>query len=64
LSDSESWTWAVTELATMAALVVILVDFTRSPGFSAGAVYAVLAYVYDYLEGLEHVPTLMNNLCG
>jgi ABC-type multidrug transport system fused ATPase/permease subunit len=62
LSDTESWTWAVTELATMAALVVILMDFTRSPNFTAGAVYAVLAYVYDYLEGLNDVPTVVNNL--
>lgn len=62
LSDSESRTWAVTELATIAALVVILIDFTGSPGFSAGAIYAVLAYVYDYLEGLDHAPTLVNNL--
>lgn len=62
LSDSESWTWAVTELATIVALVVILIDFTRSPGFTAGALYAVVAYVYDYLDGLDHAPTLVNNL--
>ncbi|MCP9773914.1 hypothetical protein KBY66_15080 [Synechococcus sp. Tobar12-5m-g] len=62
LSDSESWTWSVTELATIVALVVILIDFTRSPGFSAGAIYAVLAYVFDYLEGLDHAPTLVNNV--
>jgi len=62
MSDSESWTWAVTELATIVALVVILVDFTQSPAFSAGAIYAVLAYVYDYLDGLDHAPTLVNNL--
>lgn len=62
LSDSESWTWAVTELATIAALVVIMADFTRSPGVTAGAIFAVLSYVYDYLEGLDHAPTLVNNL--
>jgi ABC-type multidrug transport system fused ATPase/permease subunit len=62
LSDAESWTWALTELATICALVLILIDFTQSPGFSAGAIYAVLAYVYDYLEGLNHVPTTVNNL--
>ena len=62
LSDAESWTWGATELATMGALVVILIDFTQSPNFSAGAIYAVLAYVYDYLEGLNQVPTLVNNL--
>ncbi len=62
LSDSESWTWTVTELATIVALVVLLIDFTRSPAFSAGAIYAVLAYVFDYLEGLDHAPTLVNNV--
>jgi protein-S-isoprenylcysteine O-methyltransferase Ste14 len=62
MSDAESWTWALVELCTVAALVFILIDFTRSPEFTAGAIYAVLAYVYDYLEGLNHVPTLVNNL--
>lgn len=62
LSDAESWTWALTELCTVGALIFILIDFTQSPTFTAGAIYAVLAYVYDYLEGLNHVPTLVNNL--
>jgi len=62
LSDDESWTWGVTELATIAALIFILIDFTQSPNFTAGAIYAVLAYVYDYLEGLNQVPTVVNNL--
>jgi ABC-type multidrug transport system fused ATPase/permease subunit len=62
LSDAESWTWGVTELATIAALVYILIDFTQSPAFTAGAIYAVLAYVYDYLEGLNQVPTVVNNI--
>ncbi len=62
LSDTESWTWSVTELVTIVALIFILIDFTQSPQFSAGAIYAVLAYVYDYLEGLNQVPTVVNNL--
>ncbi len=62
LSDSESWTWTVTELATIVALVFILIDFTHSPTFSAGAIYAVLAYVFDYLEGLDNAPALVNNV--
>ena len=52
----------MTELATIVALVLILVDFTQSPAFTAGAIYAVLAYIYGYLEGLNEVPTLVNNL--
>jgi ABC-type multidrug transport system fused ATPase/permease subunit len=62
LSDTESWTWGITELATIVALVLILVDFTQSPAFTAGAIYAVLAYIYDYLEGLNQVPTVVNNV--
>ncbi|MEB3320923.1 MAG: ABC transporter six-transmembrane domain-containing protein [Cyanobium sp.] len=62
LSDSESWTWTVTELATIVALVLLLIDFTRSASFSAGAIYAVLAYVFDYLEGLDSAPALVNNV--
>lgn len=62
LSDTESWTWGITELATIVALVLILVDFAQSPAFTAGAIYAVLAYIYDYLEGLNQVPTVVNNL--
>lgn len=62
LSDTEAWTWSVTELATIVALVLILIDFTQSPKFTAGAVYAVLAYVYDYLEGLNQVPSVVNNV--
>ena len=62
LSDAESWTWGLTELATIAALVAILVDFTQSPAFTAGAIYAVLAYIYDYLEGLNQVPTVVNSV--
>ena len=62
LSDAESLTWGVTELATIAALVFILIDFTQSPAFTAGAIYAVLAYIYDYLEGMNQVPMVVNNI--
>ena len=49
-------------IATIVALVLILVDFTQSPSFTAGAIYAVLAYIYDYLEGLNQVPAVVNNV--
>ena len=29
--------------------------------FSAGAIYAVLAYVFDYLQGLDHAPAVVNS---
>ncbi len=62
LSGCESWTWTVRELATIATLVVIWIDFTRSPAFSTGAIHAVLADVLDDLEGLDNAPALVNKL--
>ena len=62
LSDTESWTWGATELATIGALILILIEFTQSPAFTAGVIYAVLAYIYEYLEGLNQVPTVVNNI--
>jgi ABC-type multidrug transport system fused ATPase/permease subunit len=62
LSDAESWTWATTEVATIIALIFVLIDFTQSPGFTAGSIYAILAYVYDYLGGLDDIPNVVNNL--
>jgi hypothetical protein len=65
LSDSESWTWTVTELATVLALKFILIDFTHSPAFCAGAIYAVPAYVVlDYLEGLDKARALYGTSPG
>lgn len=63
LSDAELWTWATIEIAILIALVVVLIDFTQSPGFTAGSIYAI-AYVYDYLEGLDDVPNMVNNLAN
>ena len=64
LSDAQSTTWFLTEAATIVALVFILVDFTAGAAgaVTAGAIYAVIAYTYDYLEGLDDVPHVVNNL--
>lgn len=62
LSDAESLTWAITEIATIVALIFILIDFTQSPRFTPGNIYAILAYVYDYLGGLNDIPNVVNNL--
>lgn len=54
----------MTEAATIIALAAILIDFT-APGagvVSAGAIYALIAYTYDYLQGLDDVPNVVNNL--
>jgi ABC-type multidrug transport system fused ATPase/permease subunit len=61
LSDAQNLTWVVTELATIVALVCMLWDFTHSPAFSAGAAYAMLAYMRDYVDGLNDAPYVVNS---
>jgi ABC-type multidrug transport system fused ATPase/permease subunit len=64
LSDAQSLTWFTIEAATIFALAAILVDFTMGGGaaVTAGAIYAVIAYTYNYLEGLDDIPFVINNL--
>jgi len=64
LSDAQSVTWFVIEMATIFALAAMLIDFT-APGtaaVTAGSIYAVIAYTFDYLEGLEDTPYVINGL--
>ncbi|GGX17327.1 ABC transporter six-transmembrane domain-containing protein [Undibacterium macrobrachii] len=61
LSDAQNLTWVVTELATIVVLICMLWNFTHSPLFSAGAAYAMLAYMRDYVDGLNDVPYVVNS---
>lgn len=64
LSDAQSLTWFTIELATIFALAAILIDFTApgSGAVTAGSIYAVIAYTYNYLEGLDDIPFVINSL--
>jgi hypothetical protein len=62
LSDAEAWAWSGAELCMLAALVAVLIVFTDSGAASAGAIYAVVAYQIDLIEGLSDVPTVVSNL--
>ncbi len=62
LSDAEAWTWSAAELCMLAALVAVLFVFTDSGVASAGAIYAVVAYQIDLIEGLNDMPMVVNNL--
>lgn len=62
LSDAEATTWLVTEVTTIIALIFILVHYTRGGDASAGSIYAIIAYTYDYLDGLIDVPVVVNNI--
>jgi ABC-type multidrug transport system fused ATPase/permease subunit len=62
LSDAEAWTWSGAELCMLAALVAVLFLLTESAVASAGAIYAVVAYQVELIEGVNDVPMVVNNL--
>lgn len=62
LSDAENTAWVFTELATLLAVLFILLNFFGADNATAGTIFAILSYSYDYLEGLDGVPHLINQL--
>lgn len=49
------------QVVTVIGSLVLLFTYDIEAGFSAGAIDSVLAFVFDYLEGLDHAPTLVNS---
>ena len=59
LSNAEATSWSLVELFSIAAVVLVLLRMTSLPGIQAGALYAMLAYVWRVLERLDQAPTLV-----
>ncbi len=51
-----------TEFATLLAVLFILLNFLGTHNASAGTIFAILSYAYDYLDGLDGVPQLINQV--
>ena len=62
LSDAENTAWVFTEFATLLAVLFILLNFLGAHNASAGTIFAILSYAYDYLDGLDGVPQLINQV--
>ena len=59
LSNAEATSWSLAELFSITAVVLVLLRMTSLPGIQAGALYAMLAYVWRVLERLDQAPTLV-----
>jgi hypothetical protein len=63
ISDEEAKTWGAIELVQIALTLATLALLARDPaGTSAGAIYAVLAYVWTYGESVNDLPGLVQKL--
>ena len=59
LSNAEAGSWALVELFSITAVVLVILRMTGLPGIQAGELYAMLAYVWRVLECLDQAPLLV-----
>ncbi|WP_216324594.1 ABC transporter six-transmembrane domain-containing protein [Deinococcus aestuarii] len=58
LSDTEAANWGLLELFLIALAGFVIVRAVRLPGAEPGTIYAMIAYLWTYLDSLAGVPTL------
>lgn len=59
LSNAEAGSWALVELFSISAVVLVILRMTGLPGIQPGELYAMLAYVWRVLECLDQAPLLV-----
>ena len=62
LSDAEAYNWGSIEILSILLFVVILVRATYRLDLGAGEIFAMIVYVWQFMENLDHVPTLLQQL--
>ena len=60
LSDTETTTWAISDLFALAAVIAVLWTTTHGGTHEPGSLYAVITYLITLSDSLETVPTLVD----
>jgi ABC transporter transmembrane region len=62
LSNLEAFNWGTMELFNIGLAAAVIVRIASLPNIEPGTVYAMLAYLWNYLASLNHVPALVQQL--
>ena len=62
LSDAEAFNWSIVEALSILLLVGVLARITYMDEISAGAIFAMIVYVWQFMENLDNVPELLQQL--
>ena len=62
LSDAEAINWSIIEVLSIALLIGVLVRITYMDEVSAGEIFAMIVYVWQFMENLDNVPELLQQL--
>jgi ABC-type multidrug transport system fused ATPase/permease subunit len=62
LSDAEAMNWGVMELFSIGLSAAVIVRIASLPHIEPGTIYAMLAYLWNFIASLNHVPALVQQL--
>jgi ABC-type multidrug transport system fused ATPase/permease subunit len=62
LSDAEAYNWTFIEVLSIVVFVAVLVRSTYLPETDTGDIFAILVYVWRFMENLDHVPQIVQQL--
>jgi hypothetical protein len=62
LSDALALNWTAVEVISIFVFIPILMRATVLPESDAGDIFAILVYVWKLMEGLDHVPHILQQL--
>jgi len=62
LSDAEATNWGVMELFNIVLSAAVIIRIASLPNIQPGTIYAMLAYLWNFIASLSHVPALVQQL--
>ena len=62
LSDAEATNWGIMELFSIILSAAVIIRVASLPHIEPGTIYAMLAYLWNFLASLNHVPALVQQL--
>jgi ABC-type multidrug transport system fused ATPase/permease subunit len=62
LSDAEATNWGIMELFSIILSAAVIIRVASLPHVEPGTIYAMLAYLWNFLASLNHVPALVQQL--
>jgi ABC-type multidrug transport system fused ATPase/permease subunit len=62
LSDAEAMNWGVMELFNVVLSAAVIIRIASMPHIEPGTMYAMLAYLWNFIASLNHVPALVQQL--
>ena len=62
IAQAEAGTWSIIEVTVLLLTIGALFRLTGNKADSAGSVYAVLAYVWNFYESVDDLPNIIQNI--